>query len=210
MIEVPAECSQPDHLRQVLVRAGQKSRIDLHRQGLAHGHDFVLLEHAEELGLQGEGKLADFVEKNRSAIGRPEHAQHRLLGAREGAANVAEELAFEKTLADTRAVDRDKGPVGPLTLGKKPPGNQLLARTAFTFNQNAAVGGCHLVNKPQHITNRFRNAHNYGHTGSRDLERTHDMLGGNSSWKPRPAGSVHHAHRPSRLYFQERTRTLPP
>ena len=193
MIEVPAECSQPDHLRQVLVRTGQKSRIDLHRHGLAHGHDFVLLQHAEELGLQGKGKLADFIEKDRSSIGRAEHAQHRLLGARERAANVAEELAFEKTLADTRAIDRDKGPVGPLTLGKKPPGNQLLPRTAFTFNQNAAVGGCHLVNKLQHITNRLGNAHDNGHTGSRDFERTHDMLGGNFELET-PSGGLVRMH----------------
>ena len=170
----------------------------------------MLLQHAEELGLQGKGELADFIEKDRSAFRRAEHAQHRLLGARERAANMAEELALEKTLADTRAIDRDKGPVGPLTLGKKPPGNQLLPRAAFTFDQNAAVGGRHLVNKPQHITNRLGNAHDNGHTGSRDLERTHDMLCGTSSWKPRTAGLVRHAHHPFRLRFQRRTLTLPP
>ena len=139
----------------------------------------MLLQHAEELGLQGEGELADFIEKDRSSFGRAEDAEHGLLRARERAANMAEELAFEKTLADTRAIDRDKGPVGALTLGKKPPGNQLLARAAFTFDQNATVGGCHLVDKPQHITNRLGITHDNGHTGSRDLERTHDMLGGN-------------------------------
>ena len=147
MVEVPAEGPLPDHLRQVLVRTGQKSRIDLHRHGLAHGHHFVLLQHAEELGLQAQGELADFIEKDRSPVGRAKHAQHGLLGARECAANVAEELAFEKTLADARAIDRDKRPVGTLALGKKPPGNQLLPRAAFAFNQNAAVRSRHLVNK---------------------------------------------------------------
>ena len=183
MIEVAAEFSQPDHVRQVLVRSGQKARIDLHRHRLAHGHYFMLLQHAEELGLQGKRKLADFIEKDRSSLRRPEHAEHGLFGARERPAHVAEKLAFKETLADACAIDRNKRPLRAMTLGKQPPGDQLLSRAAFTFNQNAAVGGGHLVHKLQHITNRLGNAHDNGHTASRDLERTHDMLGGSSSWK---------------------------
>ena len=94
---------------------------------------------------------------------------------------MAEELAFKKTLADPRAIDRDKRLVGALTLGKKPPGNQLLPRAAFPFDQHGTFGGRHLIHKLQHITNRIRNAHNYGHTGSRNLKRIHDMLGGHLS-----------------------------
>ena len=169
MIKVPAECSQADHLGQVLVRAEQESRIDLQGQRLAHRHHFVLLKHAQQLGLQRKGELADLIEKDRSSLGRAEHAQHGLLGARECAADVAEELALEKTLADTRAIDRDERPLRPQALGKKPPGNQFLPRAAFAFNQNTTVGNRDLVNKFQHITNRLGNTHDNGHTGSRGL-----------------------------------------
>jgi hypothetical protein len=96
---------------------------------------------------------------------------------------MAKELALKKTFTDSGTIHGDKRPVGTQTAGEKPPGDQLLARSAFTFNQDTAVGRRYLIDKLKHITNRLRNAHNYGHTGSRDLERTHDLLGGRLSWK---------------------------
>ena len=56
----------------------------------------LLLEEAEQLGLERGRHLADLVEEDRAAVGLLEEAPLLLLGVGEGAALVAEELALEQ------------------------------------------------------------------------------------------------------------------
>ena len=50
--------------------------------------------------------LADFVEEQRAAVGALEQADAIAVGAREAAADVAEQLGFEQRLRNPDAVDR--------------------------------------------------------------------------------------------------------
>src|SRR5690606_4440705 len=61
------------------------------------------------LGLERERQLRDLVEEQGSGGGLLEEAAVRLLGAGEGAAGVAKELALEERVRNAGAVDGDEG-----------------------------------------------------------------------------------------------------
>jgi hypothetical protein len=78
------------------VSGGYDAHIDPDRRALAELGDFTFLQHAEQLDLCVEGKLADFIEEECASI-RGFNAAG-LAGERtdEGAACVAEELGFDE------------------------------------------------------------------------------------------------------------------
>ena len=64
-------------------------------------------EDAQQLRLQPHGHVADLVEEERAPVALPRSVPTRsALGAGEGAAHVAEELALEELGGDRRAVER--------------------------------------------------------------------------------------------------------
>ncbi len=164
MVQVAAERPLADHFRQVPIGAGQEAGIHLDGNRLAHRHHLLLLQHAQQLGLEAEGDIADFIEEDRAAVGRADDAQHALLGPRKGPANVAEELALEERFADARTIDGYKGAVATQTLVAEAPGNQLLARTALPFDQNATITTSNSIDQIQDFPHYFRNADNCGRT----------------------------------------------
>jgi uncharacterized protein YoaH (UPF0181 family) len=70
--------------------------------------ELAVRQHAQQPRLQVERHVADLVEEQRAAVGLLEAAAARGLRAGEGAALVAEELAFEQVLRDRRGVDGDE------------------------------------------------------------------------------------------------------
>jgi hypothetical protein len=72
----------------------------------AHAHESAVFEEPEELGLHRQRQLTDLVEEQ-SAPRRSFHlSSGELVGAGEGPALVAEELALEERFGDRRTVDR--------------------------------------------------------------------------------------------------------
>ena len=80
----------------------------LNGRRLAERADFAGLEEAEELRLEVEAELADFVEEQRAAAGGADDAGVVAVGAGEGAAAVAEELALEHVARHGGAVEGDE------------------------------------------------------------------------------------------------------
>ena len=70
---------------------------------------FALLQHPQQLGLQGQRHVADFVQKQGPAIGRVEQPFPVLVGAGEGPLAVAEQFAFQQLLGQRAAVLSNKG-----------------------------------------------------------------------------------------------------
>jgi hypothetical protein len=75
---------------QVFVRGGQDAHVDFDFLRSANSLETFFFEHAQELALNGEGKLADFVEEQRSAMGELELADFSRACTRVGPAFVAE------------------------------------------------------------------------------------------------------------------------
>ena len=86
--------------------------IDAHvgvaRPGLADALELLVLQEAQQLGLQRRRDLADLVEEQRAALGRLDAARLVAHRAGERAARVAEQLAREQLLGQRRAVDHDE------------------------------------------------------------------------------------------------------
>ena len=93
----------------------------------SHALELALLQHAQELGLEVEGHLADLVEKDRAAVGQLEAALARRQGTRERALLVPEELTLLEARSDCGAVDLDQRPVCAEAALVDGAGNQLFS-----------------------------------------------------------------------------------
>src|SRR5262249_56544890 len=79
---------------QLLVGRGHHAEVELGGGGPAEGPHRAILEHAEELGLGGQGHVADLVEEERSPVRRGEETFPPAIRSREGALLVTEELGL--------------------------------------------------------------------------------------------------------------------
>ena len=75
----------------------------------AHLGDLALFHGPEQLGLDLEADVADFVKEQGAVLGQFEFADLVGVGPGEGALDVPEELAFEQGLHQGAAVHGDKG-----------------------------------------------------------------------------------------------------
>ena len=70
------------------------------------GHHLPLLERGQQLGLEMERQIADFVEEQGAVVGRLEPPHAVAGGAGEGALDVAEQLGLEQAFGGRAKVDR--------------------------------------------------------------------------------------------------------
>ena len=108
VIKVGAEAAFVDFERQVAVGAGDHAHIDPDWLGRAERHNFAFLEHAQQLGLERQRHLSDFVKQQRPAVGCAEETLGRGMGAGERALLVPEQQSFEHRLGHCRAIHADE------------------------------------------------------------------------------------------------------
>ena len=113
VVQVIAEPSLRDQLVEIGVGGRHDPHVDGDRRRLAERMHVARLEEAEQLGLHVHADLADFVEEQRAAGGAADDAGKRVVGAGEGAAPVAEELAVEHLARHRRAVEGQEDLLGP-------------------------------------------------------------------------------------------------
>ena len=135
------------HLRgQILVRGADDAHVHrLFLRGAQRPHA-PLLYGAQQLGLHGQGQIANFVQKQRAACGRLEKALPVLRGAGVGTLARAEKLGFEQVFRNRAAVDRHKGAAGAMAARMHRAGHQFLARARFAVHQHGGHAAGHLGN----------------------------------------------------------------
>ncbi|MNH10705.1 hypothetical protein D3C79_701920 [compost metagenome] len=94
MVQIGAEQAFANAVRQVAVGGGNDAHIHMQRLVRPQALDLAVLQGAQQFGLHAQGQLADFVEKQRAAIGRIETPGAVTVGTGEGTFDVAEQLAF--------------------------------------------------------------------------------------------------------------------
>src|SRR5262249_18359458 len=141
--EIGAEAAVVDRGAQVAVRRRDDADVDRPHLRRAQAPDLPLLERAQELGLDVEGQLADLVEEDGAAAGGLEGADALGVGAGEGAALVAEELALEEVLGHGAAVDDDEGAGGARARGVDAERGLALAGAGLALEEDGglALGG---------------------------------------------------------------------
>ncbi len=108
VVEVLAEAAFLDGRFQVAVRGGQHADVDGNFLLAADRPDLALLQGPQQLGLRGQRHLADFIEKQRPALGQREKSLAVVAGVGEGPLHVPEQLALQQRIGQGRDVHRDE------------------------------------------------------------------------------------------------------
>jgi len=139
--EVAAKGALGDKLCEVLIGGGDNA--DVHALGAvaAEAFEFLLLEDAKEFGLEFQGKVADFIEKESAAVGELEAANFLADGAGESAALVAEEFGFEKAAGNGGAIDFDEGAIATRTEIVDGAGEEFFPSAGFAEEEDGGASG---------------------------------------------------------------------
>src|SRR6185436_12328596 len=78
IVEVFTEPTRGYRLLEVLVGRGEHAHVDLDGGAAAHSRELAVLQHVEQLALQGRMQVPDLVEEDRAAVGRLELADLEL------------------------------------------------------------------------------------------------------------------------------------
>ena len=92
---------------------------------------------AQQFGLHDERQLADFIEKQRAAIGTADEAKRGGNGAGESALHVAEQLRLHQLGRKHGAIDGHKRPVGAGTKSMDLPSGDFFADAGFAFDEHS-------------------------------------------------------------------------
>jgi len=132
VIQVFAKTAGGDLGFEVPVRGGHHPHVDGDRLAAAHRIDLAPLQHAQQLDLHVQRQVADFVEKDRAAVGQLEAADPVGHGSGKSPLAVTEQLAFNQILGDGSAVDGHKVAGAAVRLLMQRARHQFLARPAFS------------------------------------------------------------------------------
>src|SRR4029453_1575892 len=106
--EILAESPVPHRLLEIDVRGDNEPEVRANRLGPPDALDLAFLNRAQQLGLQVEPEIADFVEEERAARGELELSELLLQGAGERPALVPEKRALDELVRNRREVHRDE------------------------------------------------------------------------------------------------------
>src|SRR5689334_13566047 len=76
IVEISAEAAVSNFRPQVAIGRGDQSKINLSRRVLTESENLAFFQHAEQMRLNVERHLSDFVEKQCPAIGRFDLSHH--------------------------------------------------------------------------------------------------------------------------------------
>src|SRR5882757_6731055 len=141
VIEVAAKGALGNAFRKILIRGGDHADVHALRAIAAEPFEFLLLQHTKKLRLKFEGKVADFVEEERAAVGEFEAADFLIDGPGERAALVAEKLGFEKAAGNGGAIDFNEGAIAARTEIMDGAGEELLAGAGFAEQEDGSASG---------------------------------------------------------------------
>ena len=156
VVQVLTECPLIGLGGEIAVRGRHDAHVHLDGRGAAHPLKLLLLQHAQQLGLQVESHLRNFVQQQRAAVGALEGALDPLDRAGKGALLVAEEGRLDQALGERGAVELDKRFVTTVALVVNGAGEQLLSGARFTLQQHRGAGRSGHGNRLQDPPNRRR------------------------------------------------------
>ena len=141
-----------DRLLRIPVGRGDEPDIDLGVGRLGPDPaDHAVLDHPEQLGLEGERHFGQLVQKQGAPVGGFQEPGLVAIGPGEGALAMTEHLGLEQGLGKRGAVDRHHELLRPPAMLVNELGEDFLSGSAFAADEHAGVGGSHL---PRQL-NRF-------------------------------------------------------
>src|SRR5262249_10687292 len=129
---------------QVTIRGGDDADVDVDRLPSPPPLESPLLQPPQQRRLRVGQELAHLIEEDRAAIGELETAKPALRGSGEGSLLVAEQLRRDQRWCNGRAVDADEGACGPPRSLVNGAGDELLAGSRLTRDEDGRSGGSDL------------------------------------------------------------------
>lgn len=127
------------------------AHVDRHRACAAERHHRAFLQHAHQPHLLRERHVADFVEKQRAAVGLRDLAGAAALAcAGERAVLVAEQLGLDQRIGQRGAVDGDERAVGARRRLVQRAGEPFLAGARLAEDQQRQVAAADLRDPVEH------------------------------------------------------------
>src|SRR5450830_1067791 len=152
--QVFAEAAVAHHVFEIQVGGRKDAYIGAPGDRVAYALVFLVLDKTQQLGLQGEGKIADLVEKQRAAVRLVNPAQGTFAGAGKGTAAMAEQFAFHQLRRQRRAVDGDAGFLRALAPAVNGAGQFAFTGAGFAEDEDVGVSPGHLARSFQHHHHR--------------------------------------------------------
>ncbi len=174
--EVVPEGAGGHRLAEVDARGSDEAHVDLDRARAPEPLEAAVLHHAQELGLQGRGEVLDLVEDDGAARRELDLPRLGLLGVREGARLVAEQLRFQEVGGDGRAVDLDEREVTARATLVEEVGDEVLARPALSLDEHGGLRLRQAERELQHV------AHGGGDGHHAERRRGRGGRGGRRHW----------------------------
>src|SRR5208283_5568039 len=141
VIEILAKVMRGDFGVEVAIGRRDYSRIDVNRAFAADPLEVLILQEAQELGLEGRRQVGNLVQEYASAVGRLQPPGLVLDSSGERAANVPEQLALQKFFRERGAIDDDERLALAVAPSMDLPGENVFAGTAVAGEQNCRVAG---------------------------------------------------------------------
>src|SRR5690348_11055411 len=130
-VEILTKCFLRDSGLQVFVRGDKNADVNVDGLRAADALEAAFLENAQQLALDRKRQFADFVEKNRAAMGEFEFADFTRSRAGVCATFVAEKFIFDEAFGNGGAIQGDEGIFAALAQVMQGAREQLFPRSAF-------------------------------------------------------------------------------
>src|SRR5580704_16709949 len=151
VVEVAPKFFRHHHLFQVAMSRGYDSSIHVLGPSTAQPLELPLLQDAQELRLQLERNVADFIQKQRSLVRQLNPPNLLSDCTREGAAFVAKQFAFEQATGDRGAVYFYERPVPSWAAIVNGARNEFLARAGLSQEEHGGIAWGHHVDHIQNL-----------------------------------------------------------
>src|SRR6185369_13080718 len=141
VIQVRAESILVNHRFQVAIVCGNEANVRSDGTIAANSLEFLVLDRAQQLRLEFERHLPDFIEKKRALVGQFESSDSLRQGSRKRPLLMSEQLAFEQARGNRGAVHFDEAAFFPTAQLMDCSGDEFLSRSGFPLDEDSRIGG---------------------------------------------------------------------
>ena len=138
--QVLPEASALYQLLQILVGGGNDAHVDLDRCMATHPVELTVGKHPQQARLCLGWHIADFIEKQRTAVCLLKSSVSHTVGAREGAFLVAEKFRFHQVSRDGGHIQGDERRMSAWAVAVQRASDQFLAGSGFAVDKNRNMG----------------------------------------------------------------------
>src|SRR5215510_7825 len=136
MVEIRAELSRPDRLRDLAIRGADDPDVHLLVPGGAQAAHGTLFDDLEQFRLERLGEESDLVQEQRAAMSGLEQTRLRTPGVGERTTLISEQLGFQQRVRYRSTVHLDKDAIPARAETVQQPCNETLARSGLSLDED--------------------------------------------------------------------------